>query len=143
MTKHQKSFVFIFTLLMGLFLIVISCKKGKELKESEEVKGKLKVLDVTPKGLISSKEELNSIVVIFSRPMVPLGNTPAEEDSVPLVFDPPASGKFQWMGTSVLTFIPEKPFKYSTEYRVTIPAGIKSIDGYILESDYIQKNSMY
>ncbi len=121
---------------MAIFLIFISCRKSKELNESKEIKGKLEVLNVTPKGLVFSREELNSIIIIFSRPMVPLGTSPIEKGSGPLLFDPPVSGKFRWMGTSVLTFIPEKSFKYSTEYKVKIPAGIKSIDGYILEKDY-------
>ena len=137
MIRNKMRSVFIFTFLMATLLIFSNCKREKELRENKEIKGgKLEILSVTPKGSVSSKEELNRIVIIFSRPMVPLEPTPIEESSGPLLFDPPVSGKFRWMGTSVLTFIPEKSFKYSTEYRVTIPAGIKSIDGYILGTDY-------
>lgn len=72
----------------------------------------------------------SSITVIFNRPVVPL--VVAEEQEKlpqPLKIDPPISGKGEWVSTSVYAFQPEGVLKGSTQYVVTIPAGLEDATG--------------
>lgn len=93
--------------------------------------GPLQVLRYAPEGEISIAPFLS---ITFNQPMVPLGTLSglALRD-VPVVLEPPLPGTWRWLGTKTLTFeyasdqIDRLP--KSTEYRVTIPAGTKSLSG--------------
>jgi hypothetical protein len=69
--------------------------------------------------------------------MVPLQEVPADESTGPMTFEPPIAGKYRWMGTSTLVFLPDKPLPYSTQYTVKIPSGIKSVSGAVLQKEYV------
>jgi hypothetical protein len=97
--------------------------------------GPLEVLRYAPEGEIPIAPFVN---VTFNQPMVPLttlADLAAEE--VPVRLEPPLPGTWRWLGTKTLTFqydselIDRLPM--ATEYQVTVPSGIKSATGSVLE----------
>ncbi len=97
----------------------------------------LTVLTVWPKGQLDAANQATAIVAAFSKPMVPIQQLPEGEGSGPLSLSPSVWGKYRWLGTSTLSFIPETPLEIATEYRVTIKAGTRSLDGSVLARDVI------
>jgi alpha-2-macroglobulin len=89
----------------------------------------LQVLTTTPSGTTSSLGQTQTIAVTFNEPMAALQAVPTDESSGPMMIQPKVKGKYRWMGTVTLTFIPEQPLPYSTSFTVTIPAGTTSMKG--------------
>lgn len=72
----------------------------------------------------------SKITVMFNRPMVALTTYDEYEKGVfPLEIKPQIVGRFKWIGTSALQFIPTDRLAYSTKYEITVPAGTQSLDG--------------
>lgn len=91
---------------------------------------RLEVTRVFPSDGANQVDVSGRITVMFNRPVVPL--TIAEEQSgmvQPLQFDPPTSGKGEWVNTSVYVFSPDKPLNSGTRYTVTIPSGLADSSG--------------
>jgi alpha-2-macroglobulin len=97
----------------------------------------LEVVVVNPKGQTSAIDQSAKLTVVFNQPMVPLQEVPEDESIGPMIIEPPIAGKFRWMGTSTLVFLPNKVLPYSTKYSLKIPKGIKCIDGTGLTKEYI------
>ena len=78
----------------------------------------------------SEVNEYSSITIIFNRPMVPL-TTLDELDKmeIPVEIIPKTSGKFKWISTRNLQFIPEERLIRSSHYTVTVKEGFVSMDG--------------
>ncbi|GJQ21940.1 MAG: peptidase inhibitor [Bacteroidia bacterium] len=89
----------------------------------------LRVVVRSPQGMTATIDQAQQIVATFNQPMVPLRELPEDESTGPLMIDPPIAGKYRWMGTFTLAFIPDKPLPFSTSYKVTIPAGTRSLPG--------------
>jgi uncharacterized protein YfaS (alpha-2-macroglobulin family) len=93
--------------------------------------GELKVNRFAPEGEIPIAPFVS---VTFNQPMVPLGTLGdlAAQD-VPAKIEPPLEGTWRWLGTKTLTFEYDSKLidrlPKATEYRVTVPAGIKSANG--------------
>ncbi|MCX6577840.1 MAG: Ig-like domain-containing protein, partial [Candidatus Aminicenantes bacterium] len=138
--RKKLALFFVAISLIFLDAAVVSCKKKEKARPAErlvtEVKGELRVLQVSPKGPTQTSHEAEEIVVIFDHPMVALEPLPREESSSLLKFDPPFSGKSRWMGTKTLVFSPKNRFPFATEIKAVIPAGTRSLDGYVLKEDY-------
>lgn len=98
--------------------------------------GDLSIAYVNPKGSTEAPHEADSIVVIFDHSMVPLEALPKNTGPSVVQLEPPFSGKCRWLNPKTLTFTPDKPFPYSTEIKVTIPAGTMTFDGYSLKEDF-------
>lgn len=110
----------------GLFLLK---KKGPPPPAGEE----FKVLTMLPQG-----EEVpistEGATVMFNRAAVPLTTLDAGRDrQISLSIHPAVNGKFFWLGTRGFIFRPETHFDPSTTYRIKIPDGVKSIEGYPLD----------
>jgi hypothetical protein len=90
----------------------------------------------TPRGLAQSVDQYQTIVATFNQPMVALKEVPEDEGTGPMIIDPAVPGKFRWMGTATLTFIPAKRLPYGTEYTVRIPAGTRSISGQTMPQEF-------
>ena len=93
--------------------------------------GPLEVLRFAPEGEI---EIAPFISVTFSQPMVAISTLDQlAAKGVPVQVDPSMPGTWRWLGTRVLTFEYDSAvidrLPKATEYRVTIPAGTKSING--------------
>lgn len=94
--------------------------------------GPLDVLRHAPEGEIPLAPQLS---VTFSQPMVAV--TSVEElaaQDVPVRLTPQPPGKWRWVGTKTLLFVPDGRFPMATEYTVTVPAGTKSANGNALPS---------
>lgn len=69
------------------------------------------------------------ITVMFDRPMTALKSLDEGEiGALKMEFDPPIKGRYKWLGTSTISFIPER-LQYSTRYNITIPNGTPSAEG--------------
>ena len=95
------------------------------------------VMVSTPRGQTQSIGQYQTIVATFNQAMVPLREVPEDEGTGPMVIEPAVPGKYRWMGTQTLTFIPAQRLPYGTEYTVKIPAGTKSITGQTLQKDFV------
>ncbi len=82
--------------------------------------------------LPSSDEVLTNtkISIVFNRPMVPLSTVDEMSgDTLPVTITPATPGKWKWISTHTLQFIPTSELISSTEYTVTVGAGLKSMEG--------------
>ena len=82
------------------------------------------------------------ISLTFNQPMVPLGTLPdLAQHEAPVRISPELKGTWRWLGSKTLTFefdseqIDRLP--KATIYRVTVPAGTKSLWGNALAEDFV------
>jgi len=88
-----------------------------------------KIVSVFPNSN-SESSEYSKITIIFNRPMVPLTTLDELKDKdIPVEITPPTAGKYRWITTRNLQFIPEKRLQRSSNYVVSIKQGFVSIDG--------------
>jgi uncharacterized protein YfaS (alpha-2-macroglobulin family) len=79
---------------------------------------------------LSEASEDSEITIVFNRPMVPLSTLTVQESrELPITIVPPTPGKFKWISSRNLQFIPETTLIPSSEYTVTIGEGLTSLDG--------------
>lgn len=114
-----------------------SDERGGPVPPPGEIKGELKVLSATPKGLTRNPSEAGAVVVIFDHPMVALEALPEGKGSSFLKISPSVRGKHRWLGTRALAFTPDERLPFSTRFEVTVPSGTRSIDGYRLSADLV------
>jgi uncharacterized protein YfaS (alpha-2-macroglobulin family) len=77
------------------------------------------------------------ITVMFDRPMIELTSLDEQAKAeVPLIITPEIDGKFKWLGTSTVQFIPEDRLDYSTAYTAIVPVGSESLDGGKITEDH-------
>lgn len=92
----------------------------------------LKVTGIAPKGEVEMAPHLT---VSFNQPMVPVSSlNQVEAKDIPVKLTPTPPGKWRWLGTQTLMFVPDKRFPMATEYKVEIAAGTKSASGQTLEA---------
>jgi hypothetical protein len=96
--------------------------------------GPLEVLRFSPEGEITLAPFVS---VTFNQPMVPLATlSDLAAQDVPVKIEPILPGTWRWLGDRTLTFqfdsnvIDRLPM--ATEYRVSVPAGTRSISGGVL-----------
>lgn len=78
----------------------------------------------------SESHEDSEITIVFNRPMVPLTTlTVLDSIELPITITPETPGKFKWISTRNLQFIPETTLRPSSDYRVEIKSGMFSMDG--------------
>ncbi len=87
----------------------------------------LEVLRFAPEGEIPLAPQLS---ITFSQPMVAVTSVDdlAAQD-VPVKLTPQPPGKWRWVGTKTLLFVPDGRFPMATQYSATVAAGIKSANG--------------
>ncbi len=73
--------------------------------------------------------DVPTVDVLFSRPMRALGTETRGDESSLLRLDPPVPGRFMWVGSRALRFVPERPFPRATSFRATVPQGIADAAG--------------
>ncbi len=127
-------------ILAAIFLLLPGgCKSKKEKESPPEAlaqTGDLSITYVSPKGSTEVSHEAEAIVVIFDRNMVPLEALPEGRSPSVMHLEPSFPGIHRWLNPKTLTFTPDKPFPYSTEIKVTVPAGTKAFEGYSLKADF-------
>ena len=91
----------------------------------------LTVVNTAPRGEIASLEEANEIRIVFSEPMVTLGQIPARVTAPFVTIAPAIAGTFRWSGTTILIFTPDakRPLPYATRYTVTVGAAATAVSG--------------
>lgn len=78
----------------------------------------------------SEVPEDSEITIVFNRPMVPLTTLgELEEKNVPVTITPKTEGRFKWITTRNLQFIPKDGLRSSSNYEVKIKGGMQSMDG--------------
>jgi uncharacterized protein YfaS (alpha-2-macroglobulin family) len=88
-----------------------------------------RVIDIFPKK-DSEADPASAITISFNRPMVPLTTLDElDQRSLPITITPETKGKFKWISTRNLQFIPEKNLIASAHYIIKVNAGIQSVDG--------------
>jgi uncharacterized protein YfaS (alpha-2-macroglobulin family) len=89
--------------------------------------GPLDVLRRAPEGEIPLAPQLS---ITFSQPMVAVtSQAELAAQDVPVRLTPQPPGKWRWVGTKTLLFIPDGRFPMATQYTATVPAGTKSANG--------------
>ncbi len=74
--------------------------------------------------------ETSEITIVFNRPMVPLTTLGyLEKKDVPVEITPTTEGRFKWITTSNLQFIPKERLFRSSRYIVIVKPGMVSMDG--------------
>ncbi|MEO8637347.1 MAG: alpha-2-macroglobulin family protein [Candidatus Taylorbacteria bacterium] len=70
------------------------------------------------------------ISVVFNRPMVPLGRLDQfVSDTPPISVKPATPGRFKWISTNTLQFIPTDALISSAHYTVSVGSGLVSMEG--------------
>lgn len=78
------------------------------------------ILSIFPRAK-SEAPENSEITIVFNRPMVPLTTLDAlEERDIPVEITPATKGKFKWISTRNLQFIPETHLIRSANYTVSV-----------------------
>ena len=91
----------------------------------------LTVVNTAPRGEIAKLEEANEIRIVFSEPMVTLGQIPAKVTAPFVTISPAIPGAFRWSGTTTLIFTPDatRALPYATRYNVTVTAAATAVSG--------------
>ncbi|MDO8594430.1 MAG: alpha-2-macroglobulin family protein [bacterium] len=93
------------------------------------VDGDPAVLAIFPREK-SEAPENSDITIVFNRPMIPLTTLDAlEERDIPVEITPATKGKFKWISTRNLQFVPETHLVRSANYTVKVKDGFVSMDG--------------
>lgn len=100
--------------------------------ESAPFSGPFGVVFGSPQGEL---KEASEITLVFNRPVRAL-ELAGEESAPPVVLKPEVKGRFQWVGTSAIQFVPETHLPFATRFTVEVPAGLKALDGSVLEKPY-------
>lgn len=101
--------------------------------EARDATGPFAVVFGAPKGPTVDPPEIS---LVFNRPMVPL-ELAGNEPPAPVKLTPEVKGRWQWIGTNALVFVPEVRLPRATELRVEVPKGTKSLGGDTLDRPYV------
>ena len=89
--------------------------------------GPLEVLRFAPEGDVPLAPQLS---ITFSQPMVAVtSNADVESQDIPVKLTPQPAGKWRWIGTKTLLFVPDGRFPMATNYTASVVAGTKSANG--------------
>lgn len=139
------SFIMILFLIFVIFTTVFTqtAKSGKD-NSFEEGKYRepavmddsfLQIVQATPQGDISLSDSRREIYIMFNHPIVPLAMLENETKGVFSVI-PGVKGKFRWYGSRICSFRPDDVWETGSEYRVTVPSGLKALNGKTLKKEY-------
>ncbi len=96
----------------------------------------LQVTHISPVGSVEGTREAFKILIGFNQTMTALQAIPREETDGPLEFEPKIKGKYRWLGSRTLTFIPHDTLQPATRFKITLRKGkIQSLTGMRLERD--------
>jgi len=119
---------------MGRYYSVTMKIDGKTMGSDFLVVDDPKVLTVFPKKDSETNED-SEITVMFNRPMVPITTLDVLESfDIPIEITPKTEGKFKWIGTRTLQFIPKERLIRSSNYAVKVRPEFSSLDGLNIEA---------
>src|SRR5450432_1454445 len=146
-TRKTSRLLLLSVILGGLFIFGAACMEGAKapVKSANAALapgasggsakgggGAFRVVFAGPQGEASEVSELS---LVFSRPLrkLELAGAPPPALSV----SPSIAGRWLWVGTHALRFVPETPrLPGATEYVVTAPAELRALDGATLGTAY-------
>jgi len=106
-------------------------KEEMKLPQEKVEEGSLKIVRYSPKGKVDMAPRLS---VTFSQPMVSVTSHAATTaKGVPVKMQPEVEGKWRWVGAKTLFFEAKNRLPMATRFRVSVPAGTKSVTGGELE----------
>ncbi len=79
-----------------------------------------------------------AVTAIFDRPIVPLGvdlTLPPQLEN-PLIFDPPLTGRGEWVNTSIYLFRPDPAMAGGVTYTVSVSPDLRAVDGTALSAAF-------
>lgn len=75
--------------------------------------------------------------IVFSRPVVALQAADAlAELPPPARLEPAVPGRWRWLGSSAVEFVPDESFPMATAFTVTVPPGLTALDGSTLAEEH-------
>lgn len=96
--------------------------------------GGLAVVSARPQGVAGSDVR---VTVTFSRPVMALSTAEAQSGAPPPAqLQPAVFGEWRWLGSASVEFVPRETLPFATRFTVTVPAGLKSVDGSALPQPY-------
>ena len=76
--------------------------------------------------------------ITFSKPIVAMGSVEHEKGlATPIVISPRLEGEWRWLGSATTEFVPKGLVPYATEFQVTVPKGLRAVDGAELAAEYV------
>nr|MCU0687083.1 hypothetical protein [Polyangiaceae bacterium] len=84
----------------------------------------LRVVFAAPQGAVTDAGEVQ---LVWNRPLRALEAAP-ELASPGVLIEPAVPGAWSWVGTRALRFAPKGAWPPATEFRVTVPGGLRSLD---------------
>lgn len=96
--------------------------------------GKLEVVRHNPSA---DKDVVQSVSVTFNQPIVPLTSLDAlDAITPPLELSPKVPGKYRWLGTKTVSFVPDEPLPAATQFSARVPGTAKGMSGEPLGADF-------
>ncbi|MEY3783705.1 MAG: hypothetical protein RLZZ230_27 [Candidatus Parcubacteria bacterium] len=118
----------------GVYYAINLNTEGAQMSGDFYVDDDPKVMTIFPAAGSETNED-SEITIVFNRPMVPLSTLATQESvALPITITPPTEGKFKWISTRNLQFIPTDTLIPASDYVVTIKEGMFSVDGLPVDS---------
>ena len=95
----------------------------------------LSIVSATPRGELRLSREASQISITFNQPMTALSQDDIQKPSW-FQIKPSVAGKYQWVGTTTLSFRPDTLLPNATSYQVTISGTVASVKGNQLGNTY-------
>ncbi len=145
--KRPVIYTIIMTILFSLILfssVFTQSVKSDNQRNYEEGKFKepavaddsvLRIIQATPWGDLTVSDSGKEIYVMFNHPLVPVAMLENETKGVFSV-TPYVKGKFRWYGSRICSFKPDNLWETGIDYKITIPAGLKSVNDKTLKNEY-------
>jgi uncharacterized protein YfaS (alpha-2-macroglobulin family) len=95
----------------------------------------LRIVQATPQGDLPLSDSMKEIYVMFNYPIVPLSTLDEETKNI-LQISPSVKGKARWYGSRIYSFRPDDGWETGREYKITVPGGIKALNGKTLKGNY-------
>ncbi len=131
------------SLIIMCFLLLMFCRKN--INRTVDITTQLTlaadtfplaVTHISPSGSVEGRRETFKILVGFNQTMSPLQAIPRDETRGPLEFLPPIKGKYRWLGSRTLAFIPTDTLIPATLFKATLRKNkIQSLTGMRLDRD--------
>ncbi|MCP4397096.1 MAG: hypothetical protein GY801_07345, partial [bacterium] len=114
---------------IGLVLVFMLLCPLQIPASQEPAREELKIISAAPQGDLNSLDDAGAITLTFNYPVVALSGVEKDLREGPLTISPELRGKYRWMGTSTLSFIPDEKPLYGTRYMVEVKAPITAVGG--------------
>ncbi len=106
-------------------------------EEKFQISGPPQVKLFNPADGSKNIDTKSKITIMFDRPMTALQSLDDGEAHMPEIeIEPEVEGRFKWLGTNSIQFIPEE-LDYSTVYTVKVPEGTVSAAGGKTDTDFV------